>query len=304
MSTKVDSSVEGIDLEALLRFLSVAESGSFSAAARLLGVSRQAVHRSVDALEAGCGAPLLERHERAMRLTALGKSLQSDAQSIRSSLRAVRAKVALATEKPSGLIRLTAPPVFGEAVLARAVSRFLARWPAVQLEVRLDSARTELQRDDFDVMIRVGFSPPASSYAVLLAEAPLVLCAAPGWARDRGLAHPDDLSRLPVLEYGDRPAKEWRLTGGEGPVVVPINSRLHCNNARVLQTACRDGQGVLLIPRMGVQDALAAGELVTVLDGWTPPRVHIHAVYGHRSDADPTLAALLAELRLEVEAVR
>lgn len=286
-----------LDQDALLRFLAVAEAGSFAGAARVLGVSRQAVHRSVDQLELAAGAPLFDRGSRDLHLTPLGRRLVPSARDVRDAMRAVQATLTDATSEPAGLVRVTAPPLFGEAVLGPAIASLLSAWPAVRVDARFETGRTDLHRDDFDLMIRIGAPPADDTYAVELGRAALALCAAPALSRSLTLARPEQLSTLPLIGYGDAPSTHWTLTRGDETVTVPISPRLTSNSARTAIEAAVAGLGILRAPLLAAAPALTAGALVRVLPEWTVPSAVVWGVYGHRRDTDPTLAALIEAVR-------
>jgi DNA-binding transcriptional LysR family regulator len=301
-STKPDTrrppELEAIDLNALLRYLGVVETGSFARAARALGVSRQAVHRSVEALEATCGGPLLDRAARGVHPTVVGRRLLEQARSLREVAQRIRATVADASEVPSGVIRLAAPQLFAEKVLAGALAAFLARWPRVRVEARFDTARRDLVRDDFDLLVRVATAPPTSHHAALLGRADVCLCAAPEYLAANGRpATPEELAQHSLLDYAPTPVRRWALARDGATREVDVVPRLVGDCAAVVVQACRAGLGVLRAPRMAVEDLLAAGALVPVLDEWRHRHADVWAIYGHRSANDRTLEALLAALR-------
>lgn len=298
VSTRSDTLGSELDLHGLLRFLTVTEAGSFAEASRLLGVSRQAVHRSIDALEKECGGPLIDRDAQGLRPTVTGRKLLSHARALRDIARKVRATVEAASVEPSGLVRLTAPSLFAETVMAPAIAKFLVRWPAVRMVARFDTARTDLLRDDFDLMVRIGAEPDPGHYAVLLGQADLCLCASPSYlAEHPAPSSPDELPAHPLLEYSPRPATQWWLSRAEEARTVEVTPRFTGDSAAVVVHACLSGLGILRVPRLAVATLLAGGELVPILPDWQLRRADVWAVYGHRSDTDPTLGALLDALR-------
>ncbi len=286
-----------LDQDALLRFLAVVDAGSFAGAARLLGVSRQAVHRSIDQLELVAKGPLIDRGSRDQHPTPLGRRLMPAARAVRDAMRAVSAMLTSATVEPAGLVRVTAPPLFGEVVLVPAIAALLKAWPSVRVDARFVTGRTDLHRDDYDLMIRIGAAPADDTYAVHLGEAGLVLCAAPALAREVSLTHPEQLLGLPLIGYGDTPAPTWSLVQGDTTAVVQVTPRLTSNSARAATDAAIAGLGILRAPRLAVGPVLQSGALVRVLDAWSVPAADVWAIYGHRSDTDPTLAALIEAVR-------
>jgi DNA-binding transcriptional LysR family regulator len=297
-STKTDTSISDLDLEALIRFVTVTEFGSFAEAARVLGISRQAVHRSIDALEKACGGPLLDRDVHGLRPTIMGRKLLPHARELRDVKRKVRATIDDALVEPSGLVRLTAPALFAETVMAPAIARFLLRWPAVRIVARFDTARSDLLRDDFDLMVRIGADPEPGYFAVQLGQGDVCLCASPVYLSAHGTPNaPEDLPNHSLLEYARNPATQWKLRRGEEERTVEVNPRIAGDSAAVVVRACCEGLGILRVPRLAVVELLEKGEVVPVLGDWQFRRAKVWAIYGHRSETDPTLAALLEALR-------
>lgn len=285
------------DLDALLRFLSVVESGSFSAAARRLGVSRQAVQRSVDVLERQSGVQLLERTTRRLRVTDAGRRLIPLVHTIRDAGHEADALLSAATSRPTGRIRLSAPPLFAETVLVRVLPGFLAQWPEVDVEAQFSTARMDPFEADLDLTIRIGVAPPENAYAVSLGRASQVLCASPDYLMAHPApAHPDQLAGHELLAYGQG-VRSWSFDGPDGAVTVATRFRLHTNSAPIMVAACLAGLGILKVPQLAVAPRLAAGDLCCVLPEWTIAASQVWAVYGHRAATDPTLQAFLDALR-------
>jgi len=305
VSTKADININDLDLQALIRFVTVTELGSFAEAARVLGVSRQAVHRSIDSLEQASGGPLLDRDGHGHRLTIMGRKLLPHARVLRDVSRKIRATIDEASNEPSGLIRLTAPGLFAETVMAPAIAKFLQTWPAVRIEARFDTARTDLLRDDFDLMVRICSRPDPGHFAVLLGRAQVILSAAPGYLAQYGSpTSPEELANHSLLEYGRNPSTQWPLIqNGQGEEseedarTIPVIPRFTGDSAAVVVRACQQGLGILRSPEMAVSRLIERGELVPVLPDWHFRPSEVWAIYGHRSDTDPTLAALLEALR-------
>lgn len=305
INVNVNVNVNELDLQAVIRFVTVTELGSFAEAARVLGVSRQAVHRSIDSLEQASGGPLLDRDGQGLRLTILGRKLLPQARVLRDVSRQIRATIDAASNQPSGLIRLTAPGLFGESVMAPAIAKFLRTWPAVRIEARFDTARTDLLRDDFDLMIRICSRPDPGHFAILLGRAEVILSAAPDYLAQYGSPKsPEDLANHSLLEYGRLGSTQWTLIpkdhneeNEEDARTIPVIPRFTGDSAAVVVQACQQGLGILRAPKMAVSRLIERGELVPVLPDWHFRQSEIWAIYGHRSDTDPTLAALLEALR-------
>ena len=147
-------------------------------------------------------------------------------------------------------------------------------------------------------MVRIGADPDPGYFAVLLGHGEVCLCASPEYLSAFGTpAAPEDLSNHSLLEYACTPATQWWLSRGEEEQTIEVTPRFSGDSAMVVVRACCEGLGILRVPRLAVFDLLQRGTLVPVLSDWQFRRANVWAIYGHRSDTDPTLAALLDALR-------
>ena len=302
MSSKTDTTT--LDLNALLRFAAVVERGGFSAAARTLSLPRQALHRSVVALEASAGTPLLDRGGGRVRPTDAGRRLFTHATAILFEARAAQSSLAEARERPRGRLRLTAPHLFAEEFLAVPIQRFLAAWPEVQIDVDLTTTRRELVKDGLDLAIRLGPRPTENGYVVSLGSMAQVCCAAPSYlSRGPTLDEPGDLEQNDVLVYGSaRQHPEWRFErDGESLDVHPL-PRLRVDSARIALSACRAGLGVVRLPAFMCAQDLSSGSLVSLFPTWRIPLAGIWAFSASRLDKSATLRVFVDAVRASLDA--
>ncbi len=302
MSSKADT--QTLDLNALLRFAAVVERGGFSAAARTLGLPRQALHRSVAALEASAGTPLLERGGGQVRPTDAGRRLFSHATAILFEARAAQSSLAEARQRPRGRLRLTAPHLFAEEFLAGPIQTFLAAWPEVQIDADLTTVRRELMQDELDLAIRLGPRPTESGYVVSLGELAQVCCAAPSYlARGRPQAQPHDLAQNDVLVYGQiRQHIKWRFERDGQSLEVPLSPRLRVDSAHIALSACRAGLGIVRLPAFVCASDLATGSLRALFPEWRIPAAGIWAFSTSRLDKSAMLRAFVDVVRKSLEA--
>ncbi|MEM1022487.1 MAG: LysR family transcriptional regulator [Myxococcota bacterium] len=285
------------DFDELIRFLHVAEAGSFSAAARRLGVSRQAVQRAIESLERRSGVKLFDRSSRTLRMTDAGRRLMPAAEALRVSAARADALLAEASGVPQGTLRMSAPPLLAESLLRPVIARFLAFYPKVSVEAQFDSVVRDPLHQDLDLSIRVGVPPPEGLYAAKLGRGAQVLVASPGYLRTHSEpTHPEELSEHSLIGYGPR-LPVWRLRRDEEEIELSVEPRLQSNGHETVIEACREGLGLLKMPLIGLTEELAEGRLVQVMQEWRFPVPEMWAVYGHRSAQDPTLAAFLKLLQ-------
>lgn len=276
-------------------FVQVVEGGSFSAAARGLGLTRSAVSRQIAGLEDRLGARLLNRTTRRLSTTEAGAVYHEHCARILAEAAAAERAVADLDGAPRGLLRINAPMSFGQNHLGPAIAEFLAAHPAVKVELMLDDRVVDLVGEGYDVAVRIAELPPSTLIARRLAVNHRVLCAAPAYlARAGRPQRPEDLTHHACLGYTYMTTgNDWRFRGPEGPVTVRIDGAISANNGDVLRQMGLAGLGILLSPTFIVGDDLRAGRLVPLLEEWTDADTGIYAVYPHSRHLSPKVRAVV-----------
>jgi DNA-binding transcriptional LysR family regulator len=254
-------------IDAARVFLEVAERQSFTGAAARLGLSKALVSKHVAALEARAGARLLNRSTRKVWLTEAGAAF---AERARAAIAAFDAMMEAATEDaatPAGLLRLAAPKVYGETVLAPLLAEFLATQPRLRLEAAFEERLVDVIGEGFDVAIRLGDPPDSALAGVRLGRFPYVLCAARAHVAARGA--PRTPQELPdhdaVVNVALAPNGQWTFTGPSGVERVAPRVRVRVNGDAPAAAFVRAGLGVGLLMRAPVEAELADGRLVELL---------------------------------------
>lgn len=281
-------------------FITVVDSGSFSAAARTLGVSKSHVSKILSRLEERLGARLLHRTTRHLGLTDVGQAFYNRGTTILAELEeAERTVTALQTE-PRGTLRLSGPLTFGVKYLTPVVSRFMAQWPDLRVELHLDDRRVDLMAEGYDLAVRiVNQLDDSSLIARRLARAQSRLWASEAYLREHGRPeHPDDLKTHRCLLYSyQRAGQAWSLHSPDGtPHLVRVQGPLEINNGEALLNAAIDGLGVVIAPDFISNEAVRAGQLQPVLPGWTLPENSIWAIYPHNRHLSAKVRLLLDTL--------
>lgn len=277
-------------------FARVADTGSFSEAARRLETSKSQVSRQVAALEAELGVRLLHRTTRSLTLTEEGRGYHAEVVRILAEIQDANLSVSRMQAAPRGRLKINAPMSFSFLHLAPAIPDFLRRYPEVDLDMTLNDRYVDLLEEGFDLAVRIGRLADSSLVARKLAPIRPMICASPGYLREHGVPEtPDDLRRhLCLCNSTNALIDEWRLVDGDGrPLMVQIKGRLRANNGDTLRIAALQGLGLVYLPSFFIGRDLQAGTLVSVLSGYMPQDTAIYAVYPHSRHLLPKVRAFV-----------
>jgi DNA-binding transcriptional LysR family regulator len=255
----------------------VAQTRSFTQAARRLGVSKASVSMRISDLERAAGVPLVRRTTRSVGLTPAGLQLVDDTQASFTRIEQSFASVKDLAGTARGLVRVTAPVALGRQRVAPLLPAFLQRYPDIRLELDLTDRFVNLAQEGFDLAIRHTDAPPDTHVAWVLCESRSVLVASQQYLGQRGMpAHPSDLASHACLLYmRDSAAHSWsferqRRRGRAERLTVPVSGPFKANNSEVLRAAVLGGLGIGLLPDFSVADELVPERLVPVLPAWRP----------------------------------
>lgn len=261
-----------ISNDMLAAFVKVADHRSVSAAAADLGIGKSLVSKRVAHLEEAVKATLFSRSTRKVALTPAGEVYLDyarrallDAAAADERLRNLRADL-------SGQLRLTAPVSWGQRVLARLLPEFLARHPAIDIELLLGDRMMDIAHERVDIALRWTPVPAQDLVATPVARVEWVICAAPAYLERAGAPQqPADLARHPCMGYWRESSDDgWQLLRGDERAPVRVHGRYHVNDTEAVAQAALAGLGVALLPHYACDENLASGRLLRVLPDWTP----------------------------------
>jgi DNA-binding transcriptional LysR family regulator len=287
------------DLPLLPVFVAVAESGSFTAAARRLGLAKSVVSEHVRSLEQRCGMRLMERSTRRLRLTQVGEQVLDAAKDVLASVRSLEQVVEGHREAPSGTLRVTLPldPSLS-AMIAPITAALTRQYPALRVELRLDDAVHDLVSEGLDVALRLG-SIVESSYVVKrLASELEIIVASPELADELvKSAAPRDLSGVPWVVHSALPTRASRTfrtaRGDKAQIHAPV--AISTNTVVAMRDLLLAGAGFGILPQHVVREDILAGRLRHVCEGWFQRKLVLHALLPTRQ-APPRVRALLERL--------
>ena len=261
------------DLSLLTSFVRTTEHGSFSAAARSLGVSAAAVSKNVAHLEAHVGVRLFHRSTRRLALTDAGERFLAQVRDPLASLDAAMAGIGDDGGEPSGTLKVGMGQALGRNFLVPLLGEFLARYPAIVPDWHFDNRRMDLVGEGFDAAVGGGFALSQGLVARELAPVHIVAVAAPAYLAGRALPQqPDDFAALDGIMRRSTPSgrvRPWTLRTRRGTdQPVPCRPRLIFSDPEAIALAARQGLGVALVPMPFAFAHIASGELVRLLPGW------------------------------------
>lgn len=288
-------------------FVKVVQAGSFSAAARLLGLPTSTVSNRVATLEKRLGVMLLQRTTRRLHLTEAGTLYFEHAAAGLGHMLDAEAAVTESVGEPSGLLRVTAPADLGDHILAGMMHRMRRLHPKVRLDMLLLSRHVDLVAEGVDVAIRTGNLKDSSLIARHAGIARWVPFASPEYlASAPPLDTPQALRHHCCLQFTPHGREAWTLYEANGSVVVPLTGQAMVNDVRVVRAMVEAGEGIALLPLYLCREACAEGRLVRVLPTWHARADPINIVYPRQRFMPPKLRAFTAlaahELRNWLEA--
>ena len=279
-------------------FCQVMDSGSFTAAADQLGLSKQFVSRRLIQLEARLGVRLLNRSTRRLDVTPLGQSYYESAMRLLNDVEHMEQGIAGQTSEPRGTLRVSAPLSFAMAHLGCLLPLFLQRYSGVTVEVDLSDRPVDLLREGYDLALRIGVLEDSTLIARRIASIERVYCASPAYLAERGTPlKPQDLHEHDCLPYGHGRQVQWRFEGQGKPLTINVSGRMRVNNGELLRDAAIAGLGITYLPTFIVGSALESGQLVRVLDDYRCAPLALSAVYPQHRQRSLPVQALIEFLR-------
>lgn len=251
-------------------FATVVEADSFSAAAKILGVSPSSVSRSINRLEEQLNCRLLERTTRKLRLNEQGQAVYQRCKDMRSAADAVLDVSGQVTPIAQGTLRLSIPKAFGHIMIHPLMAEFLKHYPKIDVQMLLEDRYIDLINNSMDLFIRIVERPPEGMVGRKLMDVEHVICASPTYlAHHEPITHPRQLRQHSCIALGDQPKdRQWTFHQQSQKITMEINGRYAVNHTQVRLDAAKQGIGITSLPYFIARQAIAKGELVQVLPQW------------------------------------
>lgn len=275
-------------------FLEIVKQGSLSAAARELGVTPASVSKRLARIEESLGVALMRRTTRRLSLTDEGELFLANARRILTELEEMEQQVAQNRLAPNGLLRVNAPLGFGRTYITPIVSRFVKRYPEVEVQLQLTDHPLSLVDDAFEIGIRFGEIPDARLIARRIAPNRRLICAAPSYLEAHGVPKvPHDLARhnCIVLRQNETAYGLWRFSKGKHTETIKVRGTLSSNDGEVALNWVLAGHGLMLRAEWDIAKYVRSGRLVILLEDYATEPADIFAVYSERQARSPRVRA-------------
>lgn len=272
-------------LDAIRLFLRVVESGSFSAAAKEIGIGQSAVSKQIAALESKFNSQLLQRSSRGLSLTEAGKVFYNGAIRLRDEFEQLESSVQYRQAEAVGTLRIAVAPVFGRFYIVPRLAALLERYPALNVELLVSERQVDLIEENIDIAIRHGELHDSSLTQRKLADSPLITVASPAYLRKNGVpASPADLCDHACISFnGSRRVHPWRFINEQGaPITHLPQGRFRSNDGEQQRSAVLSGLGIAQLPAWLACGELASGAMEPILRKFSTGTHPISAIFATR----------------------
>ncbi len=287
-------------------FVAIAERLSFAKAAVHLGVSRSALSETLRTLEQKLGVRLLNRTTRSVALTEVGERLFAELRPILDNFEAVMESVNVFRDKPAGRLRLTVPRPAARTILAPILAKFMTAYPAVTLEISVDSALTDIVRDRFDAGIRPGHRLEQDMIAVRIGEdsRPTIVASPDYLARHPRPKEPSDLREHNCVRqrFASGAIARWMFEKRGKTVEVDVSGSLIISDGDLAVRAALDGAAIARVPLSSVEPDLARKRLIPLLQDWAPRPVGFFLYYPGRRQMPAALQTFIDMVKAQARA--
>ncbi|MBG0811902.1 LysR family transcriptional regulator [Methylosinus sp. H3A] len=286
-------------LSGVAAFVHSAQSGSFTAAAAQMGLSKSAVAKTVGRLEERLGARLLDRTTRSLGLTADGRAYYESCLKVLAELESAEALLASRRQTVGGLLRVSLPIAFGRLWVMPALLELARRHAELDLDISFTDRNVLLVEEGVDLVVRLG--EPGDLATLIgrkLGTQRALLCAAPAYLDARGRPRtPTEIAGHDCVAFShDGRTLPWRLRGEDGAAVeIGVRPRHRLGHGEALRDAALAGAGLALLPLWLIDQDLKSGRLESLLAEATEP-APIHALWPRAKDMAPKVRMTVDEL--------
>ncbi|QLK63021.1 LysR family transcriptional regulator [Enterobacteriaceae bacterium Kacie_13] len=273
-------------IQSMQVFVRVAELSNFTRAAESLGLPKGSVSRLVQQLETRMSTRLLHRSTRRVHLTQDGQVFYQRCKELLASMDELETMFQSNPANVSGRLRVDMSVGMATHLVLPRLAEFLNRYPALEIELSSTDHRVDVVREGFDCVIRSGTLKDSGLIARPLGHLSVINCASPGYLQRYGTPdHPDQLAHHAMVHYEQTLGSHtstFEYLDGKQVKSVKSGGAVTVNSTETYVAACLAGLGIIQVPLIGARDALANGQLVSILPQFRAPPMPVTLVYPHR----------------------
>lgn len=268
-------------IECLRAFVRTLEGGSFSAAAKELGIGQPAISKRIALLEGEFGTQLFLRTTRKLKPTAEAHRIYDLARQIIGAFDMARSSVEEAAPRPNGTLRIGVPSSFGRRYMVPVITDYVRNYPEVRVDIRFSERFVNLVEEGIELALRIGNLEASTLVARRLGTVQRHLVATPTYLHGRPTPRtPEDLSAHQCIVYSRvSRAHEWTFESEHGRHVAAIGGSILVDDADAMQEATMQHLGIAILPDWNAAEGLRSGQLETVLPEYSIAALPLHAVY-------------------------
>ncbi|MFJ3483275.1 LysR family transcriptional regulator [Pseudomonas sp. NPDC090202] len=249
-------------------FVSVAETRSFVATARLMGVSASAIGKSIARLEERFGVRLFNRSTRSVTLTEEGASLLERSRRILAEIEAAETEFSRTTAVPTGRLKISLPLVSDPFI--PTLARFRKAYPSIELDLTFDDRRVDVIEEGYDAVLRSGDLPDSSLTYSHLGKYQMILVGAPAYFERHGIPErPSDLKRHTCIQFrfpNTGKLQVWPIRRDDQEIDLQLPTSIVCNNLEARVGFATEGVGIAYLPDFSIRRLLNEGKLLSILE--------------------------------------
>ncbi len=284
-----------MDFNEVAIFIRVVQEGSFSQAAKKLGMPNSTVSAKVSSLEKRLGITLIQRTTRKLNITPAGQSYYKRCMIGLEEIKAAESEIASIQGEPQGLLRITAPTELGSSILPGIVSEYTKKYPKARIEVILTDRRVDLLSENVDLAIRAGELKDSSLIAKRVGTIYFAPFATAKYLKQKGTpTHPRELKQHMCLQFTPIGTDEWKMTSSKGSLNVPIPGRVMINDMYALKKMALMDDGITFLPTYFCYAEVKNKQLIRLLPDWRSNLTPIHFVYPAQRFVTPKLSAFIS----------
>ncbi len=284
-----------MELDGISVFVAVVQAGSFSQAARNLGMPTTTVSAKVARLERRLGVTLIQRTTRKINVTPAGQTYFSGCARALEEIQTAETELETSTREPQGLLRITSPVDTAHSLLPEIVRAYLKKYPRTQIEMIVTNRFVDLVAEGVDLAIRAGALKDSSLIARKFSSVKGGLWASAAYLKKRGTPKtPKELSSHEFLIFSELYSDKLALSDGNQEIEVPISGRVSSDDLSTLRSFAISGEGIATLPEFLAVDPTITERLIRILPRWNWEEGSYSLVYPAQRFVSPKVQAFIA----------